>query len=567
MTKKVNHFKDELWRTFTVYALIPTFIISLFIFVLAFVYWNINVVEKNQSRLNQASEKISTTIASYVEQAEKIAAESNIKSLQTDQGVKVSMYQRLYHYANNTGLQTEFYLYDQGMNRLVSNQARDPEFIQVARKADWGIVGQIKRTPAMTAFGFVSPINSLGSQMDLVVGKAIFEGGTLTGYIFFVLPQEQIFAMVSNPNVHFVIKDRYDYTAICTDDFFHDEMNKMKTEFIDAKGYFPLAGRKYYISQRELLNGELTAYAFTSVGGIVSQLTNTLLMLMGVLLVLSLSIVLSVKKQVEEKTKMMDQLVEAFSAVKQGNLDMRLDIHTDNEFQIIGDSYNLMLSSLKELMEINHEKARATVISEIKQLESQFNPHFLFNTLENIKFMIKLDPLAANRMIVALSNLLRYSIDNNRSEVTIQEDMAYTQNYLDIQKLRFGQRLNYILEVPQELNTCIVPKLIIQPIIENAVKYGFCESQHLLVKVEGTITANQLVISIQNNGTKMTESSLKEIRAMLASTTNSSQHTGLYNVNRRIQLMYGEEYGLSITSSQKEGTRVTISLPVLRQPE
>ncbi len=565
MSRKENHLKDELRRTFTIYALIPTFIIASFIFILAFVYWNTNVLEKNQGKLEFASKLISTTISGHMEKAYEMAALCDIDGLRDNKVTRTEMYENLYQYINSTGLQTEFYLYDQQMTRLISNQAQDPEFVQTAKIADWGIIGQIKKKPTVPTFAFVNSVSNCGVERDLVIGKAILEKGKIAGFIFFVLPKEQFLSMLINPYADFVVKDRYDYAPIYTDEFFCDNFNKMKPEFINADGYFPFADRKYYISKAEILNGELTVYALTSVGGIVSQLANSLLMLIGILIILSISIVISVKKQVEHKTKMIDQLVEAFSAVKKGNLDMRLAINTNNEFQIISESYNMMLCSLKELMQTNHEKARATVISEIKQLESQFNPHFLFNTLENIKFMIKLDPIAANKMIVALSNLLRYSINNNCSEVTIQEDMAYTQNYLDIQKYRFGQRLNYILQIPDELNNCIIPKLIIQPIIENAIKYGFRDCQYLRVEIEAGIIENQLVISINNNGTEIDEQSLNEIRAMLAANANCSQHSGLYNVKRRIQLMYGDAYGLEIMSSKQEGTTVKIVLPIRKQ--
>ncbi|AIF50968.1 sensor histidine kinase [Pelosinus sp. UFO1] len=562
MSVKVNHLKDELRRTFTLYALIPTFIISIFIFVLGFAYWNINVLERNQSRLNAACEMMSTLISGYMEKANDIAALCDINELRDNKSARVKMYEKFYQSTNNIGVHTDFYLFDEGMNRLISNQKQDPEFAELARSANWGIIGQIQRRPSVPIFTFVRSITSFGPQMDLVIGKAILEKGKITGYVLFVVPAAQLVSAVANPYVHIIVKDGYDYMPICTDEFFYTAMNKMKIEFKNADGYFSLADRKYYISRREILNGELTVFSLTSVGGIINQLTNALIILIGVLFILSLSIVISVKKQAEEKTKMIDQLVEAFSAVKDGNLDMRLTINTNNEFQIIGEAYNMMLSSLKELMQTNHEKARATVISEIKQLESQFNPHFLFNTLENVKFMIKLDPVAANKMIVSLSNLLRYSINNNSSEVTIKEDMEYTQNYLDIQKYRFGQRLNYILDIPEEINNCIVPKLIIQPIIENAVKYGFRACQHMLVEIKISITLNQLAIIIANNGTEIDEQSLYEIREMLSSTSNCSQHTGLYNVNRRIQLMYGESYGLEIMSTRHEGTTVKIILPI-----
>ena len=558
----MNHLKDELRRTFTMYALIPTFLIAIFLFVLAFVYWHINVLEQNRSRLAAACQYMNTIISSYMERANDIAALCDISQLREDKTARMEMYGKLYQYTHSVGGKTEFYLYDEQKNRLISNQTQDPEFVQVARSADWGIIGQIKRKPAVPTCAFVSPIQEYGSQMDMVIGKAILEKGKIAGYVLFVVPEAQFSSMMTNSYVDFVVKDRYDYTPICTDEFFRDDLNKMKPEFIGATGYLPVGDKKYYISKNEILNGELTVYALTSIGGIVSQLTNTLLSLIGVLVILSLSIIVSVKKQVEEKTKMIDQLVEAFSAAQNGNLDMRLAINSNNEFQIISEAYNSMLFSLKELMQINHEKARATVISEIKQLESQFNPHFLFNTLENIKFMIKLDPAAANKMIVALSNLLRYSIDNSSSEVTIQEDMEYTKNYLDIQKYRFGRRLNYDLHIPPAVNLCIVPKLIIQPIIENAIKYGFRDCAQMVVEIEMSIVCSELVISITNSGSEIDEQTLKEIRAMLALTSNCSQHSGLYNVNRRIQLMYGEGFGVKIASNRQDGTTVTIVLPI-----
>ena len=562
MSRKVNPLKDELRRTFTIYALIPTFIISIFVFVLAFVYWNTNVLQRNQSRLDTACEMLSTIISGYVIKANDIAAFCDINELRNNKTAMMGMYENLYQYTNRIGVHTDFYLFDEQMNRLASNQETDPEFVQLAKSANWGIIGQMKRNPTAPIFAFVSSIKNFGPQMDLVISKAILDKDKITGYVLFVVPADQLLGIMINPDVHIVVKDTYDYIPICTDGFFGDAMNKMKPEFISTVGYFSFADNKYYSSKKEILNGQLTVYALTSIGVMISQLTNAVIILIGILMILSLSIVISVKKQVEKKTKMIDELVEAFSAVKQGNLDMHLNINPNDEFNIISEAYNLMLFSLKELMKTNHDKARATVISEIKQLESQFNPHFLFNTLENIKFMIKLDPVAANKMIIALSKLLRYSINNSSSEVSIQEDMEYNHNYLNIQKYRFGNRLNYIIQIPEELNHYIIPKLLIQPIIENAIKYGFRDCQHMLVKIQISISNNKLVIIIVNNGTEIDEQSLGEIRSMLISPTNFSEHSGLYNVNRRIQLMYGDCYGLEIISKHHEGTTVKINLPL-----
>lgn len=565
MSRKVSHLKDELRRTFTLYALIPTFIISIIVFLLAFAYWNTNVLERNRSRQDAACAVLTAMISGYLDKAGDIAALGDITALRESNAARMAMYENLYQYTGKLPVITDFYIFDDRMNRLISNRPQEPDYIQTAKAADWGIIGQLKRNPAAPCFTFAGSVKNPGPQMDLVVGKAILERGEIAGYVLFAVPAAQLSGALANPYVQIVVKDRYDYTPICPDEFFADVMNKMKPELKDANGSFAFADRKYYVSKKEILNGELTVYAFTFIGGMVNQLITAVIILLGVLVILSLSIVVSVRKQAEEKTKIIDQLVEAFSAVKTGNLDMRLNIQTNNEFEIIGEAYNMMLGSLKDLMRTNQEKARATVISEIKQLESQFNPHFLFNTLENIKFMIKLDPAAAGKMIIALSNLLRYSIDNNSSEVTIEEDMEYTQNYLDIQKTRFGTRLGFIIRIPAELRRCIVPKLIIQPIIENAVKYGVRDCRQLLVEIEIGIREGKLVILIKNNGAAIDDETLREIRCRMTSPANDSQHSGLYNVNRRIQLMYGEAYGLEITSGPEEGTAVKIVLPVHKQ--
>lgn len=567
MSRKVNHLKDELRRTFTLYALIPIFIISLISVALAFAYWNTSVLERTQTKLEVVCDSLDDLISGYMEKANEIAGLAELNTLRESQIDRVQMYQKIYEYTLQTGVDTDFYIFDEQMNMLISSKSQEPEFAQIARSAAWGIVRLIKERPAVPVFSFIGNAKKFSQSMDIAIGKAIVERGKIKGYVIFIVSGEQILRGISNPYVHIVVKDAYDYTPICTDDIFSGLINKIRPEFKDADGYFSFEDKKYYVNKKEILNGALTVYAFNAIDSMVTQFTNAVLILIGVLIVLTLTIIISVKKQAEEKTKMIDQLVEAFTAVKSGDLDKKVTINTNNEFEIIGESYNLMLGSLKELMHNNKEKARETVISEIKQLESQFNPHFLFNTLENIKFMIKLDPNAASKMIVALSNLLRYSINTSMTEVSIQQDMEYTKNYLEIQKYRFGNRLNYILHVPDEVKDCIVPKLVIQPIIENAIKYGFKNCQHLMVEMEISLYEDQLSIMIYNNGAGIEEQTLAEIHKMLASKTNSSEHSGLYNVNRRVCLMYGDAYGLDIMSKENEGTVVKIILPVHRKNE
>lgn len=570
MHKQVNHLRDDIRRTFTTYALIPVFIISMISIVLAFTYWDKNVIDRNHNSREMVSEALSAIVTSYMDKAVEIAATCDLGVLKEDKNAQTKMYEQLYAQVNIIHANADFYLVDENLQPVITNRAQVPDFLRIPKDISWGIIAQIQQNPTEPALAFIGDQENFRgfSVRSLAIGQAIMKGTTkmIEGYIIFVVPGAYLLNAISNPYVQFVVTDSYDYMPIATNYVFGNEaVHKIRPEVRDAEAYFSYEKEEYYMTKRTILDGMLRIYAITPIGGMLRQFGTAAAILLGVLVILSVTIVISVKRQTVEKTKVIDQLVEAFEAVKQGNLDLRLQIKTHNEFEIIAEAYNTMLISLKNLMRMNNEKARETVISEIKQLESQFNPHFLFNTLENIKFMIKLDPIAANKMIIALSTLLRYSINNKIGEVTIREDLEYTQNYLDIQKYRFGERLDYSFLIEEAAKNCIVPKLIIQPLIENAIKYGFKDSRSLAVELEVAIRGETLILTIFNSGVGIDTLLLSQMRQMLDAETNTSQHMGLCNVNRRIKLMYGAQYGVEIKSEKNLGTTVKIILPVYRQ--
>ena len=207
------------------------------------------------------------------------------------------------------------------------------------------------------------------------------------------------------------------------------------------------------------------------------------------------------------------------------------------------------------------EEERAMAMSEVRRLESQFNPHFLFNTLENIKFMVRLDPEAAQRMLMDLSKLLRYSIKGRERLVDLAEDLAYTHSYIEIQKYRFGKRLAYEEEIPEAVLDCRVPRLIVQPVIENAIRYGASADGIIRVQVRAARETDLLVLQVQDCGPGLPPERLRELRQMLAEGADPLVHTGIYNIHRRLQLMYGDGYGLTLECPAEGGTLVRLTLP------
>ena len=305
------------------------------------------------------------------------------------------------------------------------------------------------------------------------------------------------------------------------------------------------------------------------------------------LVFLSVVMFISGGKIAADKTRTIDELVAAFHDVEDGNLENRVDIRENIEFQTIGEAYNKMLDDIKRLIAENEKETKAKYISELKQLEMQFNPHFLYNTLATVRYLVKLDPDGAVRTIVSLAELLRYSLNSKNSYVELGEDLKYIENYLAILETRFGSKFSFEINVSDECKNAVIPKLIVQPVIENAVKYGFegVASMHISVSaeelIEGDAAAtsgadarfdgaersgaasgeNLLLLTISDTGSGMDVENLKQVQSLLSTPENATNHIGLFNVQRRIKLLYGEKYGLTVESEALRGTVVRIKLP------
>ena len=257
-----------------------------------------------------------------------------------------------------------------------------------------------------------------------------------------------------------------------------------------------------------------------------------------------------------------DSLIYAVSQMKEGNIDYRIESKTFDEFQIIYDEFNSMTSQIENLIKRNEEIAERKRLTEIKHLESQFNPHFLFNVLEMLKYEILFDPKRASDMVVSFANLMRYNIYYGSVEVPLKTDISYLEDYLKIQKMRFNSRLDYSIEVDDALLDNMVPKLILQPIVENSIKYGIENTNHLDIAIRIDKYENDIRVLIIDNGIGIEKHKLEGIINTFQNESAAPNSIGLYNVHRVIKLLYGDEYGVDI-ESDKNGTKVKILIPII----
>jgi two-component system sensor histidine kinase YesM len=234
-----------------------------------------------------------------------------------------------------------------------------------------------------------------------------------------------------------------------------------------------------------------------------------------------------------------------------------------NRHDEAGKLYHMLCDMAQRVREQKMREDQA----HIKAYQAQISPHFLYNTLDTVNWLlIEHDEYEISNLVINLGDLLRYSINNARITVTVREEIEQVNNYLMIQHVRFGERLSYTFEIDSSITELMMLKLVLQPIVENAVVHGLenraCSGR---LTVRGYLNgADCLVFEVEDNGGAISEKSLADLRAMLDCADNqfSARH-GLINIHRWIRLCYSPRYGVSIDSVHGQYTKVAIKLPVI----
>lgn len=245
-----------------------------------------------------------------------------------------------------------------------------------------------------------------------------------------------------------------------------------------------------------------------------------------------------------------------------------------DEIGILFNEYNSMLQELDSYIKREYQNKLITLDSQMKSLEAQINSHFLYNTLESINSMAEIEGIESiSVMSMALGNMFRYSIKTKSELVTVADELNHVKDYVSIQKIRFSNCFHVELLIPDELLSKKVLKLILQPIVENALYHGlnYCKSGDAIC-ISAVIKDSILYISVSDNGCGMDKEQLQSLRRNLAEPARftelgqrNKQSIGLKNIHSRIELYYGQGYGLSIVSEKENGTAVTIRLPVFEE--
>ncbi|NBD24992.1 sensor histidine kinase [Paenibacillus glycinis] len=264
--------------------------------------------------------------------------------------------------------------------------------------------------------------------------------------------------------------------------------------------------------------------------------------------------------------KPLHRMITGFRKVEAGKMEPMPLPKARDEFQYLFQRFNMMTNNLKVLIQEVYEQKLRAQTSELKQLQSQINPHFLYNTFFILYRLAKMqDHDSVIRFSQHLGEYFQYITRNGSEEVPLGAEMKHSRSYVEIQNIRFAKSRIAVdfSELPEGCGDMRVPRLILQPFIENAYHYGL-ETKRRDGRIAVTMTEQdgQLLISVEDNGERLTDADLRRIEANLAQQGADMEYTGMLNVHRRLQIRFGASYGVYVTRGEMGGMKATLRLPM-----
>ncbi|ERF61215.1 histidine kinase [Treponema socranskii subsp. socranskii VPI DR56BR1116 = ATCC 35536] len=546
-----NSFHDAMLRIVAVSSLLPLFSAAVAFFIFAYIYFNAGVLAENKGDNEAVVRELRSIFQTYAQELNSSAFDFEAK-LPQDKNDNTFLTLEI-QFMNRQGHSADFYLFDDASRLILSSTSMPLSFMPPDVGRNWGVYKRMTDRPGTVQCAFF--------RGNFLIGKKLAES-----YAVFVIPAFYFINHTLEHVSNIVVANRYGEIALASTAMFTGNFNRLNPQTAKASSFFSFKNNRYFKTERRirLADEALIVYAFSAVKRSFAMLVLGGSILLCIIALSGVITYAAVARSVTKRTESIDKITACFDEVQKGNLTKRMILEENDEFGVIADSYNTMIQSIDELLRKNKEINEETTRAQIKQLESQFNPHFLSNTLQVIKYMVALEPDAVPAIIDHLSKLLRYSINASEARCTLAEDLEYTKNYIAIQRFRFTDTLDCKIDVSEAAQSCIVPKLLVQPLIENAIQYGFAaEKRKLLIIIRAHIENGNLVINVTDDGNGMDEKKVSELHEMLSERTRTTNHFGLYNIAKRIRLLYGEKSDMIIKSGLHRGTSITLSFPAV----
>lgn len=360
----------------------------------------------------------------------------------------------------------------------------------------------------------------------------------------------------NSDSIYVILTDSEGNILINASELSNSECN----EIIEAK-----ENSRYIINKREL------TYSSCRIISIIDEykmFANTYKLFFIEIFIMGVSVLLILAAIVYSGSMISGQIsrfIWKLNQTQEINQNAYIEVESNDEFRELGNVYNNMLKRIDNLIHTVYLKELLTKNAQLESLEAQINPHFLYNTLDCINSLVSLgEKDNVKKVVTSLANIMRMSIKGN-TFIMVKEDISYIEQYIFIQKMRFQNKILFLVEVPISIRSYYIPKLTIQPLVENAVIHGVENLNETgMIGIFGREDDKNIYISVKDNGYGIPDEIINQLHEENIISGSIKSHIGLFNIQKKLQILFGKDYGIHIERLFPHGTCVTICIPKIK---
>lgn len=566
-------FRDKLTFSTLLAALIPLLLFSAVVGTIVMQEVGQKSSQLTQQMVMQTSESIDTYIGTIEKLMNFVIDEGSCVSVDDNEQAKrlqeltSSILQAYPEIAGITIAYSDDSYFGEGMTRISRDLFADEYWYQyaLAQNGQLGVIG--------SALGrnVVNNLNESSDSIFSLVKSFQYDVDTgCYGVVMFDIRHdiiEQLIDRVSigEEGILFIVDDMDVVYTPTSDVVYRMDKECYKTNGVNGEA-IRIKGRDYYVVNHR------SSYSGWRIVGVIPETEFSAgihsvykMVIVCIIICLLLGVLVSVGVSATV-TLPISRLCSFMEKVEAGDFSVRFHTKYRDEIGVLGTSFNHMIEKINELINELYVEKQKRLEAQLKSLQEQIKPHFLYNTLDTISWMARAHGAKdVVQLVDALTNMFRVGLSSGRDYISLREEKKHVINYLYIQKVRYQERLKYAIEIPDEYDNIMVPKLILQPLVENAIYHGVkLKRTGGNICIKAHTEGSKLYLCVWDDGAGISEQRLGEIRSWLANPGSRDGNVGfgLSYMEERIELSYGPDYGITVDSREGEYTEVTICLPI-----
>lgn len=562
-------FGNRIFATVLIVTLLPLLVCNVELVQLLRIRSEIGLQQEATQQLSQMEEALGDLDSTLCSVVEALADSTSVKStLRQGDGSSRVMYQLLHQAGIPLLDYARLHLFNsEGTCLYTTDSTARPQPSVSGLSAqkwptDWGILYAASQTDSLI-------LRSSEEGFPLVAAQSVrSHEGRVLGYIVITLESDgfsRLFSDLYSPTTNVLLLDSFWQTIYHTQPAqTSDLVPRLRSQLLNGEALSVTEGEyHFYIRQHSGTGFYLILQQPIRFSTSVMRTIYVLSFLTGILcLILCLISSWHLSRHLSQPVNELDR---AMQLVQEGQLDVCLKNDREDELGRLSESFNQMTQEYRLNLERSVQRQKELNETQLRMMQAQLNPHFLYNTLDSMKWMAVASHVPKVAMLATdLAAILRTSISGSEL-YTLEQELNLLERYIDIQSLRFEDSFTCEIDISEQFQHCIVPKLVLQPLVENAIIHGVCDREDGYIKLYAEKKDDDLLIYVSDNGCGLPPEILNCLNSPDACITG--QHLGLNNVNRILRLYFGDSYGLSAISKPDQGSILCVRLPYKKEED